>query len=340
MASNPVPPRSIPGPARIAVFGELLLRLDPPGYERVRQARTFTVRYTGAEANTAAALAQWGHRCSVLSRVPAHELGDACLDQIRTLGLDVSGVLRGGERLGIVYIETGAAQRPSTVIYDRGHSAFRDIDATSLDWAAALAGCDWLHLSGTAPALGAGVRAALMAGLDAARRQGVRVSLDVNYRSTLWSLAEARAVLPGILAQVDVCIGTHHDARALLDIDAEPAESAQRLRQRFGFSQVAYTLRDSASASDNRFGGLLCDAQGVHRSRDYDMHLVDRIGGGDAFSAGLIHGLLRGWDGQRSVDFAAAGGCLKHSIPGDVLIASEAEIAQLAAEGGSGRVRR
>jgi 2-dehydro-3-deoxygluconokinase len=315
--------------ATVAAFGELLLRLDAPGRSRLTQAGRFEARYTGGEANVAVALAQWGARTRAVSKVPAHDLGQACIDFLRAYGVNTDWVLRGGERLGLLYVETGADQRPAAVVYDRRGSSFSAIQPGEIDWEALLPGVDWLHVTGTAPALGPNVRAVLHDGLRAARRLGVTVSFDTNYRSALWSVEDASRALGELMPWVDVFVGSPHDARSLFGIDAEPARSAELMRQRFGFRCVAYTLRDSRSASVNRLAGLLCDEAGCAVSREHEMEMVDRIGGGDAFTAGLIHGLLSSWERQRAVEFAAAAACLKHAIPGDFLLASLQEVEQL-----------
>jgi 2-dehydro-3-deoxygluconokinase len=329
-----------PRPPRVAAFGELLLRLNTLGHERFVQAGQFTARYTGGEANAAAALAQWGVETYAVSRVPAHELGQACVNFLRQYGVNTDHVLRGGDRLGILYVETGASQRPSKVIYDRAATGFRSLDPAELDWDAILAGKDWLHFTGTAPAVGENVRRALKDGLRAAKRHGLTVSLDVNYRSTLWGLKEARAVLGGLMEHVHVFLGAHHDAEALFGVKGEPPESAARMRERYGFRCVAYLVRQGESASANSLAGLLCDAGGCAASRRYQMQVVDRIGGGDAFTAGVIYGLLSGRRAQETVEFAAAASCLKHSIPGDMNLVSLDEVQRLLKEGESGRVRR
>lgn len=325
---------------QFVAFGELLLRLDTHRHERFLQAEEYAARYTGGEANVAVSLAQWGVRAFAVSKVPTHEIGQACINYLRRYGVNTSGVVRGGQRLGILFVETGAAQRPSKVIYDRAASSFREAVPAEFDWDAILSGKDWLHFSGTAPAIGENVRCVLRDALTTAKRLGVTVSFDCNYRSTLWGVEEARAVLGGLMEYVDVFAGTHHDAHVLFDIGGSPRESAARLRERFGFRAVAYTLRETPSASVNSLSGLLCDNDGCGTSREYQMHLVDRIGGGDAFTAGLVFGMLSGWPGQRTIDFAAAASCLKHSIPGDFNLVSLEEVEQLLAGGGSGRVQR
>jgi 2-dehydro-3-deoxygluconokinase len=325
---------------RFVAFGELLLRLDTPGHQRFVQAEQYTARYTGGEANVAVALAQWGIQTFAVSKVPAHEIGQACVNMLRRYGVNTDHVLRGGDRLGILYVETGSSQRASKVIYDRAGTGFRTLRRGELDWKAILAGRDWLHITGTAPALGENVRAVVRDALRTARRLGVTVSLDVNYRASLWPVAEARRVLGGLLGDVDVLVGTPHDAAALFDIGGDAAESARTLRRRFDLRAVAYTLRDGSGASAGSLAGLLCDGTGIHESCRHEMQFVDRIGGGDAFTAGLIYGMLNRWPSRRTVAFAAAAGCLKHSIPGDFDLVSIEEVQALANGAGSGGIQR
>ena len=324
----------------VVTFGELLLRLDTRGYERFVQSEAFVARYTGGEANVAAELAQWGVKTVAVSKVPDHEIGQACVNYLRRFNVNTDWIVRGPGRLGVLYVETGASQRPSKVVYDRDSTCFRGIQRGELEWNVILRGRDWFHFTGTAPALGPNVLAVLKDGLQTAKRKKVTVSFDCNYRSTLWKRAEAARVLKGLMEYVDVFIGTHHDARAMFGIDAAPEESAALLRRRFGFQAVAYTLREGTSASANRFGGLLCDGKGCDVSRAYDMQMVDRIGGGDAFTGGLIYAMLSGWPRRKAIEFAAAAGCLKHSIPGDFNLVSFDEVQALASGDGSGRIQR
>lgn len=325
---------------KVVGFGELLLRLGTRQFQRFTQARDFETFYTGAEANTCVSLVNFGVEGYVVSKVPAHDIGQACINFLKGYGLNTDHIVRGGDRLGLFYLETGASQRASKVIYDRADTSFRALKRGELDWKAILSGRDWLHITGTAPALGENVRAVVREGLRMAKRLGVTVSLDVNYRASLWPVAEARRVLGGLLRDVDVFIGTTHDAKALFDIGGEPAASAQALRRRFGLRAVAYTLRGGAGASGGSLAGLLCDAKGIHESRRHDMQFVDRIGGGDAFTAGLIYGMLRRWRGPECIEFASASGVLKHSIPGDFNLAGLDEVQALAAGGGAARVQR
>ena len=335
-------------------FGELMMRLNPPGNERFVQADEFEVRYTGAEANVAVMLAGLGLVTYAVSRVPAHELGQACINYVRRFGVNTDFVVRGGDRLGIFYLETGAAQRGSKVIYDRDHSSIRDASPAEFDWGAILEGADWLHFSGTAPALGANVQAVLIDGLRAARARNVTVSCDLNYRAKLWSPAEAQRIMTGIMEYVDVLIGNEEDAAKVFGITAEGSDAlrgslvvdsyqgvAEKLVARFGFRYVGTSLRRSVSASINGWAGLLYDGKTHHLSRSYEINpIVDRVGGGDSFTAGLIYGLLKGMDKQTCIEFATAASCLKHSIPGDFNLLSLDEIDALLSGDASGRVQR
>lgn len=336
--------------AGCVTFGELLLRLDPPGFQRFVQAETFTARYTGAEANVAASLAAFGVEAFAVSKVPGHEIGQACVNYLRRFGVDTTYVVRGGERLGILYVETGASQRPSKVVYDRAHSSFREIAPGEFDWDRILSGKRWFHFSGTAPALGENVVETLGQALSAARRLGVTTSCDCNYRSKLWSREEAGRVLSTLLKQVDVFIGGTEDARHLFGItipdrldnqeNASAEFAAQRLREQFGFSWVAMGLRGGASASVNQYAGMACCSEGCFFSRDYEVQIVDRVGAGDAFTAGIIFQILSNAAPAQVVEFAAATACLKHTIPGDFNLVSLDEVQQLIAGGQAGRVQR
>jgi 2-dehydro-3-deoxygluconokinase len=342
------------GRHRVVAFGELLMRLEPPGHQRIVQAGSFDVAYTGAEANAAALLASLGVDAACVSRVPGHEVGQACIDFLRRYGVDTTHIGRGGDRLAIFFLETGAAQRASKVVYDRAHTSLRQADADDFDWEAILDGADWLHFSGTAPASGPGIVRALETGLAMAGERGVRVSCDLNYRSKLWSPEEAREAMTRLMRHVDVLIGNEEDASTVFGIAAEGVDVvrgelrvesyraiAEQLASSFELDVVATTLRTSISASVNRWAGLLYDGSDHFVSRTYEIDpIVDRVGGGDAFSGALIYGLLEGMEAQACVEFAAAASCLKHSIPGDFALLSRAEIEALVAGDASGRVRR
>lgn len=334
---------------RVVTFGELLLSLSARGNHRLVQAEEFTARYTGAEANAAVSLAHFGVEAFVVSKVPAHEIGQACLNALRRFGVHTDYVLRGGDRLGLLYMEVGASQRATKVIYDRAASSFRQLRAEELDWNQILTGKDWFHFSGTAPALGPQVVEALTTGLATARQLGLTVSCDCNYRSKLWSKEEAGRVLTPLLEFVNVLICGKDDPQGIFGISSEEADAAgadrdrhtvELLRRRFGLDYVAMTFREGVSASHNRWAAMLCHGGGVCRSRQYEIQIVDRVGGGDAFAAGLIFGLLSDFGPQRAIDFAAAAACLKHSIPGDFNLVSRDEVEQLLAGDSAGRVRR
>jgi 2-dehydro-3-deoxygluconokinase len=334
---------------RVVTFGELLLSLSARGNHRLVQAEEFNARYTGAEANAAVSLAQFGVEAFVVSKVPAHEIGQACINALRRFGVNTDYVIRGGDRLGVLYMEAGASQRPTKVIYDRCPSSFRQLRPADLDWNAILAGKDWLHFSGTAPALGKEVVEVLSAGLATAQRLGVTVSCDCNYRSKLWGMEEAGRVLTSLLPHVNVLICGKDDPGKLFGIlprqeglaeaDRE-RHVAELLRQRFNLDCVAMTFRQCLSASVNQYAAMLCHGNGACRSRQYEIQIVDRVGAGDAFAAGLIFGLLSKFEPQRAIDFAAAAACLKHSIPGDFNLVSREEVEQLLAGDCSGRVQR
>lgn len=330
------------------------MRLEPKGHERIVQASEFGVRYTGGEANAAVLLASLGVEAACVSRVPANEVGQACVDYLRRFGIDTSHIARGGERLGLFYLETGASQRASKVIYDREHTALRTARSSDFDWDRILAGADWLHFSGTAPASGPAIVDVLLEGLSLAQARGVRVSCDLNYRRTLWSPDAAREAMERLMPYVDVLIGNEEDASTVFGIGAEGVDVvagkleveayraiAAHLLARFDLDLVATTLRTSLSASVNRWAGLIDDGEHQVRSREYEIApIVDRVGAGDAFSGALIFGLLEGMDPQACVEFAVAASCLKHSIPGDVALLSRVEIETLLQGDASGRVRR
>ena len=324
----------------VTVFGELLLRLDAVENLRFVQAEKFTGRYTGAEANVAVALSQLGMQTSVVSRVPNQDLGQACINSLRKYGVDTRYISRGGERLGILYVENGISQRPSRVLYDRAHSSFSQLKASEIAWAEILKGANWLHLSGTTPALGTGPRAAQANSIRAARKLGVKISYDCNYRSSLWSIPAARRVLPKMIEGIDLFLGTPHDAIILFGIDGDTATRAVELKKKFGIKRVAFTMRETQNYSVNQLKCLISGPTGVHESRRYEIHILDRIGAGDAFAAGMIHGILAGLSDQGAIEFAAAACCLKHSIAGDFAVFTLGEVAELARTGESGRIRR
>ena len=334
-------------------FGELLMRLATRGLERFVQARQFVVGYTGAEANAAVSLANYGMDAYVVSVVPDTEIGQACVNYLRQFGVNTDLVLRGGERLGTFYLETGASQRPSKVIYDRAHSSITELKPGMVDWEKVFSGKQWFHWSGTAPALSDSMAATTQEACAAAKRGGLTVSCDLNYRRKLWTPEKARRVMSGLMQHVDVLIGNEEDSTLVLGVAAQGVDVAKgdlnaerykdvaaELHRRFAFKYVATTLRQSLSASENGWSCLLSDGHQCYLSRQYRIWVVDRVGGGDAFSGGLIYGLLSGMSTQDTVEFAAAASCLKHSIPGDFNQVSREEVMALVKGGGSGRIQR
>lgn len=322
-------------------FGELLMRLATKGHQRFVQAREFEVAYTGAEANAAVTLANLGLGAHVMSMLPDSEIGDACINFIRQFGVQTDCVLRGGERLGTFYLETGASQRPSKVIYDRAGSSFSRLGPGKVDWEAVFAGKDWFHWSGTAPALGEQMVETTLEACQTAKKLGLTVSCDLNYRSKLWRPKLAREVMTSLMEWVDVLIGGQEDAELMLGVRAGGYEDAAvELHRRFGLSYVATTLREGDSASDNGWACLLSDGSSCYLSRRYQVHIVDRVGAGDAFSGALIYGLLTSMDSQQAVEFAAAASCLKHSIPGDFNQVSRQEVYALMKGVEAGRIER
>jgi 2-dehydro-3-deoxygluconokinase len=340
---------------KVVTFGEIMLRLNPPGFERLLQSPTLGATFGGGEANVAVSLAHFGLESWYLTRLPPHALGDAAIRVLRGEGVRTDAIVRGGDRIGIYFTEAGASQRPSTVIYDRARSAVSELEPDGLDWSASLAGAAWLHVTGITPALGARGAACTRAAITAARAAGARVSLDLNFRRKLWTPDEAQPVMRGLVEGVDVVIANEEDLQSSLGVpvtDTDVAAGALELEgfraaathvgDTFGVGMVAITLRRSHSASDNGWSAALWDHQtGTFTvGPQYDVRLVDRIGGGDAFAAGLIYGLVTGRPTDAALRFATAASALKQTIPGDFNRVSVAEVDRLAGGDGSGRVQR
>ncbi len=338
----------------IVLFGELLMRLNTVGFERFVQSRKFNVYYTGAEANAGASLAQWGHNARVVSRVPAHEIGQACVNFLRQYGMDTAFVQRGGERLGILYVENGASQRNSKVIYDRKHSAFTEFDdEKNWNWDDVFKGAHWLHFSGTLPALSPRLIPVLERACQAAKKSNVTISCDLNFRKKLWSSEQANQTMSALMPYVDNLICNEEDAEMVFGIKAADThisqgklnrdgyiDVAKQLKERFNFKTIAITLRESLSASVNNWSALLYANGQPHFSKKYSIQIVDRVGGGDSFAAGLIHALCENYDPQQAIEFAVAASCLKHTIEGDFNLSCLDEINALLQGDGSGRIQR
>ena len=339
--------------SKIVCFGELMLRLNPEGYLRFEQAKSFEASFGGGEANVAVSLAHFGMDASFVSKFPAHSIGDMAVRSLRAEGVDVSDIVRGGERMGIYYLEKGASQRPSKVIYDRKYSSIGMADRKDFDWAAILDGADWFHFTGITPALSDEVAEITLDALKVCKEKGIKVSCDLNFRKKLWSSEKAGKIMGELCKYVDVCIANEEDAEKVFGIqpdhnDVEGGklnregyiDVAKKLSERFGFEKVAITLRESISANDNNWAAMLYADGEAYFSKKYAVHIVDRVGGGDSFGAGLIYGLMNGFDSQKTIEFAVAASCLKHTIETDFNYVSVDEVTTLMKGDGSGRVQR
>ena len=338
---------------KVITFGEIMMRLNPEGYRRFVQADRFEASYAGGEANVAVGLAQFGMDAAFVSKVPAHEIGQCAVNVLRRFGVDTSLILRGGDRLGLYYVEKGASQRASKVIYDRAGSAIAKAAVSEFDWDAIFENASWFHWTGITPALGGELPDICLEACKAAKAHGVTISCDLNFRKKLWTSAQANAVMSKLMPYVDVCIANEEDAKDVFGIAASGTDIAagklsregyrsvaEQLCAHFGFKAVAITLRGSISASDNDWAAMLYTGGEAYFSPTYHIRIVDRVGGGDSFGAGLIYAMLNGKSPQDTVNFAVAASCLKHSIEHDFDLVSVSEVEALAAGNASGRVQR
>ena len=338
---------------KIIAFGEIMLRLAPEGYYRFIQARSFGATFGGAEANVAVSLANFGLDAAFVTKLPKHEIGQAAVNSLRQFGVDTSMIVRGGDRVGIYFLEKGASQRGSKVLYDRAHSAIAEAESRDFDWDAIFEGASWFHFTGITPALSDSLAGIALGACKIAKARGLSVSCDLNYRKNLWSREKAGEVMARFMPQVDLCIANEEDAQDVFGIKSRNSnvtagminrsgyeEVAKTLADRFGFKQVAITLRESISANDNNWAGMLYQSGNAYFSKKYPVHVVDRVGGGDSFGAGLIYGFSKDLSPQETLEFAAAASCLKHSIEGDFNHVSVDEVKKLAGGDASGRVQR
>ncbi len=337
---------------KVVTLGELMLRLQPDNYLRFVQCDHLEATFGGGEANVCVSLANYGVDAAFVSKMPKQEIGQAALNSLRRYGVDTSNIVRGGDRLGIYFLEKGASQRASKVIYDRANSAFALSNPNEYDWDKILEGVNWFHFSGITPALGDNVAEITRQALIACKKHGVTVSCDLNYRNKLWSKEKAREVMSEFMQYVDVLIGNEDDANDVFGIKAEGTDTvsgkvnkdgyisvAKQLKDKFGFKLVCTTMRTSISASDNKWCGMLYDGN-AYISKEYNLRIVDRVGGGDSFAGGLIYALLNKYQPQQAIEFAIAASALKHSIEGDYNLVSVDEVTKLAGGDGSGRVQR
>lgn len=338
---------------RVVTFGELMLRLAPNGYYRFFQNDQMQATFGGGEANVAVSLANYGVDSVYVTKLPAHAIGQAAVDSLRSFGVNTSHIVRGGERVGIYYLEKGASQRGSVCIYDRAYSAIQLAQPEEFNWETILQGADWFHFTGITPALGPNMIEACRQACITAKRLGIKVSCDLNYRGKLWTRDHARETMTELCQYVDVCISNEEDAKDVFGIEAENTDIyggklnkngyksvAKQLADRFKFEKVAITLRTSISASDNNWAGMLYDGEEYCFSKEYHLHIVDRVGGGDSFGGGLIYALLSGEPTQQAIEFAVAASALKHSVEGDFNRVTLSEVRKLADGDGSGRVQR
>ena len=341
--------------AKIVTFGELMLRLQPYNFERFVQCDHVEFTFGGGEANVAVSLANYGMDVAYVTKLPAHAIGQAAVNSLRRYGVDTTKIVRGGERVGIYFNEKGASQRGSVCIYDRAHSAIQQADPAEFDWDKIFDGVEWFHFTGITPALGPNMVEACRQACKAAKEKGIKISCDLNYRGKLWTREQARAAMTDLCQYVDVCISNEEDAKDVFGIEAEATDIyagalnhegyksvARQLADKFGFEMVAITLRESRSASDNGWSAMLYDVAKDEYcfSKKYDLHIVDRVGGGDSFGGGLIYSLMNGKDTQQAVEFAVAASALKHTIEGDYNMVTVAEVEKLAGGDGSGRIQR
>lgn len=338
---------------KVVTFGELMLRLAPNGYYRFFQDDQLQATFGGGEANVAVSLANYGMDASFVTKLPTHAIGQAAVNSLRKYGVDTSKIVRGGDRVGIYFLEKGASQRGSVCIYDRAHSAIQEAAPSDFDWDAIFEGADWFHFTGITPALGENLVEICREACKAAKAHGVKISCDLNYRGKLWTRDQARAAMTDLCQYVDVCISNEEDAKDVFGIEAENTDIyggklnkegyksvAKQLADKFGFEKVAITLRTSISASDNDWAAMLYDGENYCFSKEYHLHIIDRVGGGDSFGGGLIYALLSGKNTQDAVEFAVAASALKHSIEGDYNLVTVSEVEKLASGDGSGRVQR
>ena len=339
--------------AKIVTLGEIMLRLSPEGNDRFIQSESLRIIPGGGEANVAVSLANYGHDAYFVSKLPKHEIGQIAVNGLRRYGVNTEFIARGGDRVGLYYTETGASMRPSKVIYDRAHSAIAEADPSDFDFDKIMEGAQWFHWSGITPAISDKAAELTKLACEAAKRHGVTVSVDLNFRKKLWTSEKAISVMRPLMQYVDVCIGNEEDAQLCLgfkpDADVEGGKTDAEgyygifkgMMEEFGFKYVVSTLRESLSATHNGWKALIYDGKEFYQSKHYDINpIIDRVGGGESFSGGLIHGLLTKETQGEALEFAVAASALKHTIPGDFNLVSVDEVESLAGGNANGRVQR
>jgi 2-dehydro-3-deoxygluconokinase len=338
---------------KVVTLGEIMLRLSTPDFKRFVQADNFDVTYGGGEANVAAALCNYGLQGTFVSKIPNNPIGQSAINHLRRYGVDTQFIARGGKRLGIYFLETGASMRASQVVYDRADAAISDVDISEFDFDKIFEGASWFHTTGITPALSDKAAALTEAALKAAKEKGITTSIDLNYRKKLWTKDKAKEVMTRLCEYVDVCIGNEEDAEITLgfkgqgtdvtkgELNLEGYKDAFRqMKEKFNFKYIASTLRESHSASDNGWSALVYDGNEYYHSKEYEVRIVDRVGGGDSFASGFIYGLVSGMAMKDATEFAVAASALKHTIPGDLNHATLDEVKVLMEGDASGRVQR
>ncbi len=338
---------------KVVTLGEIMLRLSTPGFERFVQSDSFDVTYGGGEANVAVAVSNYGLNGVFVTKVPDNPIGQAAINHIRRYGVDTQYIARGGKRLGIYFLETGASMRASQVVYDRAGASIAEVDASEFDFDKIFEGADWFHTTGITPALSDKAAALTLEALKAAKAKGITTSIDLNYRKKLWSKEKAREVMTELCKYVDVCIGNEEDADTTLGFKAAHTDVTKgelnldgfkdvfkQMKEKFGFKFIASSLRESHSASDNGWSALVYDGTDFYHTKKYNVRIVDRVGSGDSFASGLIYGLVTGKTMADAAEFGVAASALKHTIPGDLNHATLKEVEELMKGDGSGRVQR
>jgi 2-dehydro-3-deoxygluconokinase len=338
---------------KVVTLGEIMLRLSTPHFSRFVQTDSLDVTYGGGEANVAVALTNYGLNGVFVTKVPDNALGQAAINHIRRYCVDTQFIARGGKRLGIYFLETGASMRASQVIYDRAGASVAEMEISEFDFDKIFEGADWFHTTGITPALSDKAAELTLAALKAAKAKGITTSIDLNYRKKLWSKEKAREVMTKLCQYVDVCIGNEEDADTTLGFTAEGTDVTKgelnldgyksvfkQMKEKFGFKYIASTLRESHSASDNGWSALVYDGNEFYHSRQYEVRIVDRVGSGDSFASGFIYGLVTGLPMSEAAEFGVAASAIKHTIPGDLNHATLSEVKELMKGDGSGRVQR
>ena len=338
---------------KVVTLGEIMLRLSTPDYKRFVQADSFDVTYGGGEANVSAALCNYGLEGVFVSKVPDNAVGQSAINHLRRYGVDTQYVARGGKRLGIYFLETGASMRASQVIYDRADAAISEAEITDFDFEKIFEGASWFHTTGITPALSDKAAALTEAALKAAKAKGVTTSIDLNYRKKLWSKEKAKEVMTRLCQYVDVCIGNEEDAETTLGFKSKGTDVTKgelnldgykdifrQMKEKFGFKYIASTLRESHSASDNGWSALVYDGNEFYHTKQYEVRIIDRVGSGDSFASGFIYGLVTDMNLKDAAEFGVAASALKHTIPGDLNHATLSEVITLMKGDASGRVQR